>query len=201
VNESEPPADEIVTIAEAARRVGITEQKLRRLLARPEHAGRTLSRTHRTRTGTRRATVLPEGLIADLRSLLERETNATGTGTQGAEPSEEGAAERAAGVFTGEAPGPLVRALIGQYEARISELTTALEHEREQGRRLVEALTREQSLRALEAPTIAQETRAAANDTGSGPEGAQAGAGEAPGATAAAGVSWLGRLLGRRKEA
>ena len=37
-----------------------TEQRLRRLLARPEHAGRTVSRTHRTQTGTRRAAMLPE---------------------------------------------------------------------------------------------------------------------------------------------
>jgi hypothetical protein len=37
--------------------------------------------------------------------------------------------------------------------ARIGELTAALEHERAQARRLVEALAREQALRALPAPT------------------------------------------------
>jgi len=80
-------------------------------------------------------------------------------------------------------------------QRQLSAANAALEREQQNH-------ARTQTLRALEAPTIAQETRPAADDTGNGPEGAQAGTGQAPGATAVPAGSWLGRLLlGRRKEA
>ena len=155
-------ADAFVTIAHAARRLGVTEQKLRRLLARPEHAGRTVSATHRTRTGTRRATLLPECFVGELGALFEHETNAPANppgkapGTV-SEHSGEGAGEHAAIVFTGEAPGPLVRALLGQYEARIGDLKSEVEALRAALEREQQNHARTQTLRALAAPPPMQE--------------------------------------------
>jgi hypothetical protein len=98
---------------------------------------------------------------------------------------------------TSEAPTagqlvPLYQRLLTEKDARISELTTALEHEREQSRTWREALhraqdtaTREQTLRALDtmppAPEAPQEARTepesgpAVNDTRNGIEPPHAG--------------------------
>ncbi len=212
------------TVAEAAARLGVTEQKLRRLLARPEHAGRTVSRTHRTQTGTRRAAMLPEGFIGELAALLERERNrpgntppnTPGTETEHSEHSGEASGERAehsAGVFTGEAPGPLVRALIGQYEARISELTAALEHEREQSRTWREAHHRAQTLLALAAPVpdVAAQAQDSPQEAPQDPQASESGevaaeAGQGENVVADDNVSEQSRRrswwpFGRRKEA
>lgn len=64
---------EFVTIAEAARRLGVPETTLRRALRTlPEYAARTRSQRHQTATGERAATVLPPDLIADLAAYFAR---------------------------------------------------------------------------------------------------------------------------------
>lgn len=151
--------DSGLTIAEAATRLGVHERRLRRLLTRPEYAARTVTETRRTRTGTRTATALPVDLITDLSAFFERQSAPE-------PPVEETVSER------GQEPGATLTVtalaaytdrllqererVIAAKDAEIETLKTALESERENSRRLSDALTRTQALLAI-APPSAQE--------------------------------------------
>jgi len=64
--------EEVLTIAEAAAQIGVNEPRLRRLLARPEYAGRVVSLTRRTRTGTRTGKAVPLAFLPELKVALDR---------------------------------------------------------------------------------------------------------------------------------
>ena len=53
-------AEELLTIAEAAPRLGVTERRLRRLLGRGDYAARCRPVTRRTRSGRRQALIAPD---------------------------------------------------------------------------------------------------------------------------------------------
>lgn len=62
---------DFLTVAQAAEALGVSTPRLRRLLARPEWAERTETRTRQTRTGTRTGTVLNRSLLDVVRADLE----------------------------------------------------------------------------------------------------------------------------------
>ncbi len=64
-------ADDWVTVAEAAARLGVTVPRLRRLLARPEWSKLTGTRTRTTATGTRTSVSVPVLLLPELAVALE----------------------------------------------------------------------------------------------------------------------------------
>lgn len=170
----------LLTIAEAAARIGMTERGLRRLLTRPEYAVRVRTLERGTRTGTRNSAALPPDLIADLlerkhRQFPDEDKLRDATRKEADSVPDSNAAER--GTRRGDVPdsepesqqqesGLSLRTVAASYEialrakdelleeknARIGELTAALAHEREQSRRLTDVLSREQMLRSLPAP-------------------------------------------------
>ena len=148
---SEP--EEWVSVAEAARRLGVSERSLRRVLARPENAAGTRQETAETRTGRRRGVRVLAALLPELKTHFEKWENAAGT-----RRIEHGGTENnaAASAFeTRREHGAVLMAqerVIEEQKARIHDLQAALEHEREQTRRLQDALSREQALRSIEAP-------------------------------------------------
>lgn len=156
------PAD--LTVAEAAAALGVTERRLRRLLALPENAARTVTRTRRTVTGTRRVTVLPVALVAELRAGFERETTPEPAqeerGANGYANSDTNAAERGASPFTPAMVAATYERLIEAKDAQIRALEQALEAEREARRDAYAALSREQTLRAIGPAPQAEETPA-----------------------------------------
>lgn len=74
---NEPGAPELLTVAEAAAFLGVTERRLRRLLALPAYSAQTrretrrkLGETRRTKSGPGSVTVLPADLLAELAALF-----------------------------------------------------------------------------------------------------------------------------------
>jgi len=191
-----------LTVAEAGVVLNVSERRLRRLLERPEYAARTMAQTRRTRTGTRTGAALPPALLHDLAAVIEHEenaANAAGTrqerGEGGGRKSDSTDTAAEGDPLTAGQLVPLYQRLLTEKDTRIGELTAALEHEREQSRRLADALAREQTLRALPAPPAAPrepETGRTSDDTRNGAEGPQRGT-----ETAKPRASWWGRLLKR----
>ena len=134
--------EEFLTIAEAATRLGVTIPRLRRLLARPQFAPYCKTVARQTRTGIRTATVIPVSVLSsiqiDATQPVEREHK------------QEREQERLPA-----SPDELIVAferIIAEKDARIKDLTEALEHERERSRRHAEAHARAQALLSLSAP-------------------------------------------------
>jgi len=193
-----------LTIGQAAARLGVSARYVRRLLERPELAAMVEHGTRQTRTGERGTRLVSPALFLRLQAITTHKPDAEPNEERG---PEQNAAERGTRNETTESQKavpfsepeqltPLGARLVAEMEGRILDLQRQLSAANAALEREQQNHARTQTLRALEAPTVAQETRPAADDTGNGPEGAQAGAGEAPGATAAR--SWLGRLFGRR---
>jgi hypothetical protein len=149
---------ELLTVAQAAELLGVSERRLRRALALEENAARTVAGTRRTVTGTRRVTVLPPALVADLRAYFERETvpptPEAERGANGGRNSNTNTAERGASstamVLTAGQIADLYERTLQAKDAEIATLKQALEAEREARRDAAQALAREQTLRALE---------------------------------------------------
>jgi hypothetical protein len=164
---------ELLTIAEAAARLGIGERRLRRLLAREENAARTVTVTRRTRTGTRTCAALPIDLLLEFQAEIERGENAANVDSDSDTANVDSGATNAA--RTRREPGGQSMALAAVYErvlrerervieaqaAQIETLLAALEAERESRRAAADALAREQTLRAIQpAPEERQRRRA-----------------------------------------
>jgi hypothetical protein len=145
---------ELLTVAQAAELLGVSERRLRRALALEENAARTVAGTRRTVTGTRRVTVLPPALVADLRACFERETALPTPETERGANGDTNAAERGAPstalVLTAGQIADLYERTLQAKDAEIATLKQALEAEREARRDAAQALAREQTLRALE---------------------------------------------------
>jgi hypothetical protein len=75
-------SEEWITIAEAARQIGVTERSLRRLLARPDYAARTRRENRRTPSGQRQSTLLPAALLPDLNAHYERQKETAQDGAE-----------------------------------------------------------------------------------------------------------------------
>jgi hypothetical protein len=148
-----------ITIAEATRRLNVSERTLRRVLARPEYTGRTVTQHRQTKTGTRDTCLLPADVLSDLAAHFASWETPADTGTENTAQTVANAGNT--GTDSRENTGTTqatadVRLVVATYErliteqqARIADLTTALEHERITGRTLADALAREQALRAL----------------------------------------------------
>jgi Tfp pilus assembly protein FimV len=134
--------DPLLSIAEASRVLGISERTLRRVLRDPEIAARTLAKDRQTRTGRRRAILLSPELIAELSGrMCANENGGTNTSKMPAD---------VAAVY---------EHLLAEREARIADLTAALEYEREQARLQAEALARAQTMLAAAAYRVEDRSR------------------------------------------
>jgi hypothetical protein len=133
------PDEEYLTVAEAAERIGFTIPRLRRLIARPPYVQHCRTVSRETRTGTRAAVVIPVSMLAEMasgrheRPQQEREREQGHIEEGRSDPDLAAAYER----------------IIAEKDARIKDLTEALEHERERSRRHAEAHARLQALLAM----------------------------------------------------
>lgn len=163
-------AGDLLTIAEAADRLRVTERRLRHLLARPEYAASIRQTTRRTKSGTRRAAgILPDTLArlqAEL-SAIPSENNAAGRGGEDAaqdgdkavERSEDGGEDAASAgrdtakeVLAGQLPAAVYQKLLADKDGEIAYLREALRMAQENLGREQQNRAREQTLRALPGP-------------------------------------------------
>lgn len=165
---SEAP-EEWLTIAQAAKRLGMAERQARRWAAKLVDGDRTLDRTV---TGRPR-TLIRFSALAE----MERERTSVADTDRTPGKTDRTSDRTVTGLGEPQATLPAVayQRVMSEQAARIGELTTALEHEREQSRRMTEALQlaqenlqREQSLRLLSSPAA---DSAAAETTGEVKEG------------------------------
>jgi len=171
-----------LTVSEAAAELGTTQPRLRRLLARPDFAGRVHQQERETKTGTRTATVVPVLLLDDLRAALE--TRAAGTErARGAGPVREQKQEReqeqeqaASLPFAFPSPqepdqlSPLGARLVAEMEGRIMDLQRQLEAANAALEREQQNHARTQALASLPAPVEQHDA-----EKKSGPGGASVG--------------------------
>ena len=135
--------EKVLTIAQAAQRLGISERHLRRLLARPEYADQTRTLTRTTRTGTRTSAGLPAALLESLRVAILRAHEIDARDDQNADDADreqrqihgQGGPEDRQKADKADIMPPFVSALLSEKDRRIEDLTMALEHEREAHRR------------------------------------------------------------------
>ena len=140
---------EWVTIAEAGRRLGLAERQARRWAERLPAEGR---RQEEVGNGRSRALVRLDLLSALVSGHLSGHLSGQVSGQvsgQAAEPPAEEMMAVPLGLAMTAQRDALER-VIAEQAARIVDLKASLEHEREAGRRLGEALAREQTLRMLE---------------------------------------------------
>ena len=210
-------ADEMLTVAEAAARLGVSVRTVRRLLSVAEYRGRTRAVERHTAKGVRVTTMLPPDLLADLRAKLQlingRQARAGNEGDTEAEPgafteASEGAPpndatesnDAAEPVEDGSLTAPAYRAIIQAQAQTIEAMRSEVVYLRGALTLAQQNLTREQTLRALPAPTLEAPAEAPGGTEADGAEavgaeavGAEAGpAGEKPAA------GWWARLLGRK---
>lgn len=148
---------DLLTVPEAAERLGVSIRTLRRILKRPEYESEVRQVQRQTKTGTRASASIPLALLPLLSQHFEKwENEGNGSIPNAAQTgANRGTATENDGTNEG-ASVALVRLtnerLLAEKDSRIAELTAALEHERGQNVRLLEALHREQSLRAIAPP-------------------------------------------------
>lgn len=142
-----------IPLSEAAAQLGITRPRLQRLLQRPQWASASWKTERETRTGTRTVTLVRVSVLPALQTeIIEREREQDGPACSRSYSRSDSMQSRSASRDTSGQLEPLAAALLAEKDARIGELTAALEHERETTRRLTEALSREQHLRLLPPP-------------------------------------------------
>jgi hypothetical protein len=156
--------EDVRTIAEAAAELGVSGRTLYRLLKSDNFAGRTVTEHRQTVTGRRMTTVLPAGVVGDLKAYFEaRETPA---GNDDATVTDTG--------VNGDTLTPLYQRIIGEQAARIDDLKFQLAAADHRERELLDALRREQenihrtqALRLIEgAGNAADSPQDAPEDTG-----------------------------------
>ncbi len=174
---SDPAANDLLAVPDAAARLSISERHLRRLLARPEYTGRTRTGTRTTRTGTRTYAGVPPDLLCDLQEALEHKGEPEATEENSGAEQRQDAGENTDNTGT----APLFAADL------IEQLKADLAHERAERRgevdRLNKALERAQTLhlgtmgelqemrrRALELETQNAKLIAALPPVGNAPE-------------------------------
>lgn len=155
---------EWLTVAEAAKRLGLAERTLYRLLKADNYAARTLSEHRQTLTGRRLTTLLPPDLLADLKAA-QGHREATGNVNQaGANNVADNAAktpsnadnnaaknaDNAAGTVSEEPPPGTLPTVL--YQKIIADKDAEIEYLRGALRLAQENLSREQTLRALPSP-------------------------------------------------
>jgi hypothetical protein len=154
--------EEWLTIAQAAQRLGLAERQARRYAQHLPDSCRTVDRTPAGRGRT----------LVNLAALSETTAQArAGKATPDTSRTDAGHAPDTAETY----PVPLALAMTAQRDAlerviseqaaRISDLQAALDHERDNSKRISEALAREQTLRLLTAPEPAQAAPEAAPES------------------------------------
>lgn len=128
---------EYLTVAEASARLGVGEKRLRRWLAKPGNEGLTLASVRMRKTGPVNVAVLP----AD---LLERISLELHPGPQGAgQPADEatGTTRTESGQKRQKAGTPNTDGVVLEMlQARLSDLQSALDAERQNNARLADSL-------------------------------------------------------------
>lgn len=168
---------ELLTVAEAAARLGVSLPRLRRLLARPENAACLTSVTRETRTGTRTATAIPFSFLSELKALCEREKAPQRPQEREREQIHTDRPES----FPFPSEGALVRRVMDEQAARIEDLRgqvaslqAQLDAANERQAALLNALAREQAMRAL--PPAPQDRHEGQNMTAATDQAARDGA-------------------------
>lgn len=151
-----------LTVAEAAKVLGVSERTLRRALKEPDIEARTLAVDRQTEKGCRRTTVLPPDLVADLDGRFHPEPTA---GDTPAETPAHSPADRPADSPAGSPANTgaaavqpvydmrlvaVYDALIREKDARIQDLAARVEFLETTVKREQDALARFQTLRAIE---------------------------------------------------
>jgi len=169
-------AEEFATIAEAARRLGVDARQVRRYLLRlsPTDKGQDSQRTHKGHP----ILLVRVSAVEALRAASAEHETPKDTGNGQSTDRTGHATDTSVGTVVEAAPTagqlvPLFQRLLSEKDARISELTTALEHEREQSRAWREAHHRAQTLLALSAP-VTDVTAQAQDSPPDAPQGPQA---------------------------
>ena len=140
----------LLTVPQAAKRLGVAQRRLRGLLGRPEYAGRTRAMTLHTRHGVRWTTAgIPLDLLADLDCALNP------IGVQPAETAPKAEPSVAAPPEAGTLPAFIYQKLLDEKDARIADLK--LENQKLHAALLLAQnnLARQQVLRALAPPEVA----------------------------------------------
>lgn len=109
-------SNELLTVAEVAGRLGMTDRALRRKLARPEYASQLGVIMHQTRTGTRTAAGLPPGLVQLLLDENERGGNADTNAAKGGKTQ----------TVEGTLPAPVYQKIIADKDTEIAYLREQL---------------------------------------------------------------------------
>jgi len=170
-------AGEFVTVAQAAARLGVTEPRLRRAVARTGTA--TQTQTRRTRTGTRTGTVLPVAALVGLAAFLsENGTEREHDGEQKRERERKPTQADAEGFAAPDTPaGNGDAALVAHLTGEVEYLRAALAREQETAKaaldRLAESERRASVLIAATAGAFGSQIgpRIASDDTHGGLSG------------------------------
>jgi len=158
------PGDELLTVAQAAARLGVSVRTVRRLLSVAEYGGRTQAVERHTSKGIRVTTMLPPDLLAEMRARLhltdggqvEAGSGGSSEAHREAEPEANGSAppnDATESTDAGNLPAPAYRALIQAQAQTIEAMRSEVAYLREALTLAQQNLTREQTLRALPPPT------------------------------------------------
>ena len=109
-------ADELLTVAEAAQKLGVSIPRLRRWLARPENASFSSSVQRQTRTGIRTAAVVSITVLPQILDAVKQEREQVSTKSLAEE----------------NLKLAYLEVLLQEKDARILDLTETLKYEREQ---------------------------------------------------------------------
>ncbi|MBV9849402.1 MAG: hypothetical protein JO250_06920 [Armatimonadetes bacterium] len=142
----------LLTVPQAAKRLGITQRRLRALLARPEYAGRARIMTLHTRHGIRWTT---PGVPLDLLADLDCAVNPVGVHPPEAAPEPGTTAGAGIPAEPGTLPAIVYQKLLDEKDARIADLK--LENQKLHTALMLAQnnLARQQVLRALPPPEAA----------------------------------------------
>ncbi len=149
-------SQERLTVAEAARRLDVSERSIYRLLKEPNFAGRTLTEHRQTVTGRRLTTVLPVDILAELEehfSVYGTATNndgATVTNVDNDDDNNDG--RTPANGDSGSVLSVADPRLVILYERQLADKDAEIAFLRTQLQLAQENLAREQALRALATP-------------------------------------------------
>ena len=157
-------SQERLTVAEAARRLDVSERSIYRLLKEPNFAGRTLTEHRQTVTGRRLTTMLPVDVLAELEehfSIYRTVTNNDGaTVTNVGNDDDNNDGRIPANGDNGDSGSVLSVAdprLVILYERQLADKDAEIAFLRTQLQLAQENLAREQALRALAAPQTSRE--------------------------------------------
>lgn len=135
--------EHLITVAEAARQIGVSERTLRRILHEPEQQAKLRVISRQIRGRVREVAMVPPALLAEMMSRFAADHSNDEPATTTIRPAQEAYVGKQTGItFTA---GTLVLvyqrlvmekdSVIQQQAERIADLQRAIDHERDQSRR------------------------------------------------------------------